>query len=428
MHGGTHVPGIGGSVFQPSLISWNLTRKCNLKCPHCYLEAGEAADEELTTEECHRLIEEFRELGTEMLILTGGEPLLRRDIYDIASHASQAGMWVVMGTNGVLVNDHVADKMIECGVKGVGISIDSVDAAKHNSFRGGPNAWELSVRALDTCRRKGLEVLVQSTVTSMNTGEIDALISFAKSHGAWSFNLYFLVQTGRGQQMNDLGPEETEAILKTLAESQDAAKPMLVRAKCAPQYKQIAYDLGLGGLESGGCMAGTEYCRIMPSGDVTPCPYKTVVAGNVRESSFASIWHDSTVFNELRDTSNLKGRCGRCEFKDICGGCRCRAFAAFGDYLHEDPACNYTPTGRRLETATVEWTDPALARLERIPIRFIRNKVRKGVEEYARRNGATTVTFALISKALAASDRSGSFASAGDSAPMGFIGKHDRRN
>jgi radical SAM protein with 4Fe4S-binding SPASM domain len=228
--------------------------------------------------------------------------------------------------------------------------------------------------------------------------------------------------------MNDLGPEETEAILRKLAQSQDAAKPMLVRAKCAPQYKQIAYDLGLGGLESGGCMAGTEYCRIMPSGNVTPCPYMTVVAGNVRESSFASIWRDSTVFNELRDVSNLKGRCGRCEFNEMCGGCRCRAFAAFGDYLHEDPACNYTPTGRRLETAAVEWTDPALARLERIPIKFIRNKVRKGVEEYARRSGVTTVTHGLMGKALAADDRSGSFASARDAAPMGFFGRHDRRN
>lgn len=414
MDGGTNVRGSAGSSFQPSLISWNLTRKCNLKCPHCYLEAGDADERELTSDECHALIEEFRSLGTEMLILTGGEPLLRRDIYDIASHASEAGMWVVMGTNGVLVNDHVADKMVECGVKGVGISIDSVDPAKHNSFRGGPNAWELSVRALDVCRRRGMEVLVQSTVTSMNVGEIDALLQFAKEHGAWSFNLYFLVRTGRGQEMSDLTAEQTEEVLKRLALSQDANKPMLVRAKCAPQYKQIAYDLGLGGLESGGCMAGTEYCRIMPSGDVTPCPYMTVVAGNVREASFTEIWNTSSVFAELRDTSNLKGRCGVCEFKELCGGCRCRAFAAFGDYLHEDPACAYQPTGRTLETAPLEWTDPAIARLERIPIRFIRNKVRTGVEQYARRQGAPSVTYNLMGEALAANERAGAFVSSFD--------------
>jgi len=410
MVGGTTIPERGYSVFQPSLISWNLTRRCNLKCPHCYLEAGDAEETELTTAECHALIDEFKSLGTEMLILTGGEPLLRRDIYEIASHASSTGMWVVMGTNGVLVNDHVADKMIECGVRGVGISIDSVDAAKHNAFRGGPNAWELSVRALDICTRKGLEVLVQTTLTSMNVNEIGQLIQFAKERGAWSFNLYFLVQTGRGQEMNDLSAEETERILRDLARSQTEYKPMLVRAKCAPQYKQIAYDLGLGGLESGGCMAGTEYCRIMPSGDVTPCPYMTVVAGNVRESSFTEVWTSSPVFTELRDTSNLKGRCGRCEFKEMCGGCRCRAFAAFGDYLHEDPACNYQPSGRRLAETPLEWTEPAMARLERIPIRFIRNKVRKGVEQFARRRGVGAITSGLVSEALAADDRSASFA------------------
>lgn len=402
------------AIFQPSLISWNLTRRCNLKCPHCYLEAGDAAAEELTTDECHGLIEEFRALGTEMLILTGGEPLLRRDIYDIASHASSAGMWVVMGTNGVLVNDYVADKMIECGVKGVGISIDSVDPEKHNSFRGGPNAWELSVRALDICRRKGLEVLVQSTVTSMNVDEIRSLIAFAKEHGAWSFNLYFLVQTGRGQELNDLTAEQTDEILRLLARSQEAFSPMLVRAKCAPQYKQIAYDLGVGGLESGGCMAGTEYCRIMPSGEVTPCPYMTVVAGNVRDASFSHIWQNAEVFLQLRDRSNLKGRCGRCEFNEMCGGCRCRAFAAFGDYLQEDPACNYQPTGRPLEVHPIEWTDPALERLERIPIRFIRNKVRNGVEQYARRKRVTAITSAVVGQALAAAERSGAFSGTGD--------------
>ena len=396
-------------MIKPSLISWNLTRKCNLKCPHCYLDAGEEDEVELSTDECHALIEEFHSLGTEMLILTGGEPLLRRDIYEIATHASSLGMWVVMGTNGVLVNDHVAKKMVECGIKGVGISIDSIDPDKHNNFRGGPNAWELSVRGLDICRANGLEVLVQSTVTSMNVDEIQDLIEFAKGKEAWSFNLYFLVQTGRGQEMNDLSAEETDAILRQLVQSQDAYRPMLVRAKCAPQFKQIAHDMGLGGLESGGCMAATEYCRIMPSGDVTPCPYMTVVAGNVRDSGFTDVWKNSPVFADLRDTSNLKGKCGACEFKEMCGGCRCRAYAAFGDYLREDPACAYQPTGRILEAFPIEWTDPALSRLDRIPIAFIRNKVRSGVEAFARQKGHRTVTSDVMGDALAGNARVAAF-------------------
>ncbi len=343
--------------YQPSLISWNLTRACNLRCPHCYMEGGRKAENELSTDECLGLIDEMNALGTEMLILTGGEPLLRKDIYDIARYASGLGIWVVMGTNGVLITDEVVAKMIECGVQGVAVSIDSVDPAKHDEFRGGPDAWKHSVRGLEICRANGLQVLIQTTVMDMNYDEIQKLLAFAREKGAWSFNLYFLVQTGRGQLLNDLSPERTEAMLSNLVDWQDQYRPMLVRSKCAPQFKQIAYDRGLGGLESGGCMAGTQYCRITPQGDVTPCPYMTVVAGNVREQSFGEIWRTSSVLQELRDPSRLLGRCGRCEFKELCGGCRCRAHAAYGDYLQEDPACRYQPTGRAVELAGTRWDD-----------------------------------------------------------------------
>ena len=400
---------IAQRAFKPSLISWNLTRKCNLRCPHCYMEGGAAEVDELSTEECLGLIDEMKGLGTEMLILTGGEPLLRRDIYQIARTASETGMWVVMGTNGVLVNDHVAAKMVECGVKGVGISIDSIDPAKHNSFRGGPNAWEHSVRALETCKKHGLEVLVQTTVMEMNRHEIPELIAFARDKGAWSFNLYFLVQTGRGQQMNDLSPEETDTMLRDLVRQQDGYRPMLVRSKCAPQFKQIAYEMGQGGLESGGCMAGTQYCRITPGGDVTPCPYMTVIAGNVRERGFADVWDSSEVFRDLRDRSRLKGRCGACEFNELCGGCRCRAQAAFGDYLEEDPACLYQPTGKTLNREEVAWSSDALARLNRIPIVFIRTKVRNGLESYARRNRLKIITGEVMQEALSGMERPAAF-------------------
>ena len=401
----------GAGGYRPSLVSWNLTRKCNLRCPHCYMDGGVAEERELSTDECLGLIDEMKDLGTEMLILTGGEPLLRRDIYQIARTASDAGIWVVMGTNGVLINDHVADKMVECGVKGVGISIDSIDPAKHNRFRGGPNAWEHSVRALEICKRKGLEVLVQTTIMDFNRDEIPELIAFAREKGAWSFNLYFLVQTGRGQALNDLSPPETDAVLRNLVQIQDDYRPMLVRSKCAPQFKQIAYEMGQGGLESGGCMAGTQYCRITPGGDVTPCPYMTVVAGNVLRQRLTDIWHTSPVLNELRDRSRLKGRCGACEFNSLCGGCRCRAQAAFGDYLQEDPACTYVPTGRPIDIADVVWAPEAAARLDRIPIRFIREKVRKGLETYAHRHGHRIISAQVMEEGLAGVDRPPGFRS-----------------
>ena len=369
------------------------------------MEGGTAEENELTTDECLALIDEMEALGTEMLILTGGEPLLRRDIYEIAQTASAKGIWVVMGTNGVMVNDFVARKMVECGVKGVGISIDSIDPEKHNTFRGGPNAWEHSVRALEICRRHGLEVLVQTTVMDMNRDEIPELMAFAREKGAWSFNLYFLVQTGRGQAMNDLSAIATDAMLREMVTVQDEYRPMLVRSKCAPQFKQIAYDEGLGGLESGGCMAGTQYCRITPGGDVTPCPYMTVVVGNVREQSFAEIWSSSPVLTDLRDPSRLKGKCGACEFNELCGGCRCRAHAAFEDYLAEDPACLYQPTGRALERYDIEWSPEAQKRLDRIPISFIRDKVRKGLEAYADRHGVRRISAGVMQEALAGMDR-----------------------
>lgn len=385
------------AVFRPALVSWNLTKRCNLRCPHCYLSAGKKAEHELSTAECFALMAELRTLGTEMLILTGGEPLLRKDIYDLARRASELGMWVVMGTNGVLINDRVAQAMKRCGVKGVGISIDSIDPEKHNRFRGGPNSWQHSVKALEVCRANGLEVLVQTTVMAMNRDEIPELIAFTRDKGAWSFNLYFLVQTGRGQRMSDLSAGATESLLGDLVEVQERFKPMLVRAKCAPHFKRIAYQRGRAGLESGGCMAGTEYCRITPEGDVTPCPYMDVVAGNVRgEGGFGEVWHASPVLAALRDPARLGGRCGACEFQRLCGGCRCRAQASFGDYLAEDPACSYQPTGEAITRDAVRWHPDARARLERIPIRFVRQKVEQGLEAFARRQGLTEITPAVM--------------------------------
>ncbi len=395
--------------YQPSLISWNLTRMCNLRCPHCYMEGGRKAEKELTTDECLALIDEMKALGTEMLILTGGEPLLRKDIFEIASAASARGIWVVMGTNGVLITDKVVAKMIECGVQGVAISIDSLDPAKHDHFRGGPDAWKYSVQALDLCRANGLEVLVQTTVMDMNYSEIPEILAFAREKGAWSFNLYFLVQTGRGQQLNDLSPERTQAMLSQLVDWQDQYRPMLVRSKCAPQFKQIAYERGVGGLESGGCMAGTQYCRITPQGNVTACPYMTAVAGNIRDQSFGEIWRTSPVLQELRDLKLLKGRCGRCEFKELCGGCRCRAYAAHGDYLQEDPACVYQPTGQPLQIRALRWSPEAQARLDRIPLAFIRGKVKQGLESYAQRQGIDVVTAEVMKEALAGEERRGMF-------------------
>ena len=314
-----------------------------------------------------------------------------------------------MGTNGVLITEAVADRMIDCGVKGVGISIDSVNPERHDTFRGGSGSWEHSVKALEICKARGLEVLVQSTVMEENAHEVPALLDFAQSKGAWSFNLYFLVQTGRGRTMTELSAAQTEELLEDLVGQQEAYRPMLVRSKCAPQFKRIAYEQGKGGLESGGCMAGSQYCRITPSGDVTPCPYMTVSAGNVRESSFTEIWTRSPVLEALRHPERYGGRCGECEYNRICGGCRCRAYARFGDELAEDPACPHEPTGEPLEILELEWSEEARARIERIPIRFIRNKVEQGVRSYAQAQGLKRITPDVLKEAMAGAIRPPAF-------------------
>lgn len=403
-------PGTGVDDFRPSLISWNLTRMCNLRCPHCYLSAGRRSKDELTTDECLRLLDDMAELGTEMLILTGGEPLLRKDIYDLCRAASGRGFLVVMGTNGVLIDEVVAERLVACGVRGVGISIDSLDPEVHDGFRGGPGSWQHSVRALELCSRLGLEVLIQTTLMEMNLHELPALLDFARDHGARALNLYFLVQTGRGQQLSDLDAVQTESLLGELVTAQEDYRPMMVRSKCAPHFKRIAYERGSLGLESGGCMAGTRYCRITPEGDVTPCPYMDAVAGNVRQQSFSDIWRQAPLLQGLRRPRDLGGRCGSCEFQELCGGCRCRAYAATGDVMAEDPACTYQPTGDPLPLApAASWSDEAQARLERIPLRFIREKVASGVAAWAESRSIDLITPEVMKQAMASAPMSSMF-------------------
>jgi radical SAM protein with 4Fe4S-binding SPASM domain len=156
-------------------------------------------------------------------------------------------------------------------------------------------------------------------------------------------------------------------------------------------------------------MAGTQYCRITPEGDVTPCPYMTVVAGNVRQQPFSEIWQTSPVLQQLRDMKQLKGRCGSCEYNELCGGCRCRAYAAYGDYLQEDPACTYQPSGLPLPTIDIQWSDVAQARLERIPLAFIRDKVKKGLEAYAHRQRITLITPDVMKAGMAGMERPSAF-------------------
>jgi radical SAM protein with 4Fe4S-binding SPASM domain len=430
-------------------VSWNLTQRCNLECAHCYMSAFAGADTrgELSTDECRRVIDEIAAVNPNVfLILTGGEPLLRKDIFDVAGYAAEKKFTVVFGTNGVLLREREAKLMRERGVLGASISLDSTEPEKHDRFRHLPGSWDAAVRATKVLTDAGLDFSLHMSVTDWNVHEVPAMIDLAKALGAKVLNFFFLVRTGRGRDLTDIDAAAYERILTYLAKAQGVGqgpppfvqqmlgaigmgKPpafedpwstpvgrsdgLLIRAKCAPHFRRIIYEINpnsalLRNYAHGSCPAGKYYCRITPEGDVTPCPYMPVAAGNLRSSSFGDLWRGAGVFDDLRDPK-LGGRCGACEFSKVCGGCRCRAYATYGDYLAEDPACGYQPGahgGQVIELPAsmtfglpvapeLQWQEAARTRLDAIPS-FARGMVVKAVEAYARGRGETVITPELL--------------------------------
>lgn len=387
--------------FIPYVISWNVTRRCNLRCKHCYIDASTAMPGELSTDEALRVLGEIAEVNREtLLILTGGEPLVRPDLDLLVSRAAVLGMMVVLGTNGTLLTFDRARALAGRGLAGVGISLDSLVSLRHDAFRGVKGAWQGAVQGIASARRAGLEVQLQITLTRDNFAELPRMIDFAREVGARALTVFFLVCTGRGQDLVDLTPEEYERALGFLVEAQ--SNRVMIRPRCAPTFRRVLAqtepDSILLKSDAGRCMGAKNYCRITPDGEVTPCPYMPLSGGSLRDRSFGEIWRTSPLFQALR-TPALKGRCGACEYGDICGGCRARAFASSGDPLAEDPWCTYVPgtdkLGASREEGAVAWTVEAESRLEKVPF-FVRRMVRSAVEAFARRQGIVLVTPELL--------------------------------
>ena len=413
---------------RPYVVSWNLTYRCNLACEHCYLDAGGkplvedpafSDRSELTTAQCFKVVDDIAAFAPEAVtILTGGEPLLRRDILEIVRYANATGLWVVVGTNGVKITATLAALLLKEGVRGLSLSLDALDPERHDRFRRVSGAWRNTVEGARILRNAGLPFIVQTTVGAHNVDELAAIAEFAYAEiGAKVWNLYFLVPTGRGAFVSDISPEEYDRVLLDLAGIQSAyAGKMLVNAKCAPHYVKTLFETDAaspflktyaGG--AGGCPAGTHYLGIRPNGDVTPCPYLPVFGGNLRDESLAAVWADSEPFVAIRKRASLGGRCGACELNGLCGGCRARAYGATGDVMAEDPLCTHTPGrfagsplltipkveyGRPAVTELI-WDDDARERMKRVPA-FVRGMVVKAVEESCRKNGVGRVTIAEL--------------------------------
>ncbi|MDR2720017.1 MAG: radical SAM protein [Nitrososphaerota archaeon] len=353
--------------FVPLILSWNVTRECNLKCSHCYINAADRKlANELTTDEGKRLIDQICEVSKPLLVLSGGEPLLRSDIYELIKYGSSKGLKMGLGSNGSLIDDEVAKKLKESGITTVSISIDSHIAAQHDDFRGVIGSWEKAVNAIKTLRANNILVQVNTTLTHDNYNQIDDIMSFSESIGVENFHLFFLVPTGRGIKLDDISPQKYEDMI-TNTFAKVTKHRLNVRPSCAPQFMRIAQKMGLDMRQwIRGCIAGMYYCRIYPNGDITPCPYLPIKIGNVREKNFKEIWQNADIFKALRDPNTLTGKCGNCNYKTLCGGCRARAYGlsadfidycgdlhvpteAKGNYLTEDPWCVYQPDVKEVD-------------------------------------------------------------------------------
>lgn len=321
------------------IISWNVTKRCNLYCKHCYRDSSdEYFKGELSTFEGKKLITEIAKAGFKILILSGGEPLMRSDIFELISHAEKEKLIPVLGTNGTLIDRQMAKELKRSGLKGAGISIDFLDSKKHDEFRGVKGSFEKTLEGIKNCTEQGIRVQINTTVTKDNKDEILDITDFVKDIGARAHHPFFLVEVGRGKELKKDSLENNE-YLKTINEILMKSNEIDIEMKptCGPQFLSLAKRKGIQMRFTRGCLAGTSYCCILPNGDVHVCPYLPVKAGSVKEKGFDEIWRKSEVFQKLRDYSQYEGNCKNCKDISICGGCRARAYGETGNFMSEDP-------------------------------------------------------------------------------------------
>jgi heme b synthase len=346
--------------FAPKWIAWEITRRCNLKCVHCRSSSEMVVKEhpDFSTEEAFRILDDISSYAKPVIVLSGGEPLLRNDVFDIARYGTEKGLRMCLATNGTLITDEICEKIKASGIRIVSLSLDGSTEDVHDDFRNERGAFKGTINGALLFKKHGIDFLINSSFTKRNQEEIPKVYLLAKELGATAWYMFMIVPTGRGEDiMNELISEEDyEKILEWHYEMEKDEHDILVRPTCAPQYYRIVLQkskeegvkferrtlkFSTGG--SKGCIAGQLICLIDVDGNVLPCSYFPKSAGNIREQSFKDIWENSELFKEMRDFKKYKGRCGSCEFVNVCGGCRARAYAVYGDYLAEEPFCCYVP-------------------------------------------------------------------------------------
>lgn len=346
--------------FVPKWIAWEITRRCNLHCVHCRSSSQLAIEghPDVPLVEAKRILDEIRAYANPVMVLSGGEPLLRPDVFEIAAHGTSLGLRMCLATNGSLVTPDICRSIKESGIKMVSLSLDGATAEVHDDFRNQPGAFAGVMNAIRLFNEHGIEFLINSSFTKRNKEQAPQIYQLVKSLGATAWYLFMIVPTGRGEDiMAELIPaSEYEDILNWHYDMEKEEHDLLVRPTCAPQYYRIVLQrskaegerfkrrslkFSTGG--SKGCLAGQLICLIDVDGNVLPCSYFPVAAGNLRTQSFKEIWENSKLMLDMRDFAGYKDHCGRCEYVQVCGGCRARAYAVTGDYLAGEPFCAYSP-------------------------------------------------------------------------------------
>jgi len=354
--------------LSPFTIAWEITRACAFACRHCRAEAQPKRDpRELTTDEAFQLIDQVREFGDPILVVTGGDPMMRPDLFDVLGYAVERGLRTSLTpTTTRLVTPQALRRVHEIGVRRIAISVDGPSAVVHDAFRGFPGSFDIAIGIARNAADAGLTFQVNTTVSRYNLHLLDELSGLVARLGAVQWSLFFLVPTGRASAADMISPEEHERAFRWIYRlSQEA--PFDIKSTAAPAYRRIviqaerskrkpqevAQSMALAGagyrFQDGlarpakGVNDGRGFCFVSHTGDVYPSGFLPLSAGNVRQHSVVDLYRTSPVFRRLRDTAALRGKCGRCEYREVCGGSRARAYALTGDYLAADPSCVYEP-------------------------------------------------------------------------------------
>jgi radical SAM protein with 4Fe4S-binding SPASM domain len=356
---GIQKPFVPGAPF---LIVWDITYACNLKCKHCYSNSGKPLKNELSTEQVIKIIDKIDRASVPAIAFSGGEPLIRKDIFKITKYAHDKGIYVAIATNGTLITKDKAKEMNEAGIEFVQISLDGASSKTHDSFRGINGIFNKTLEGIKNCVNEDFFVNIATTMTKYNYNEIPLIIDLCKKLSVNWFMAYNFVPTGRGEFIlnNDLDPYQREKLLKKIYEKLKNDKDINLLST-APQFSRVALQMEVKEDEKlipthfynpklsnqlinlaefiGGCGCGRFYCAIRPNGDIDPCVFFPYTVGNIINEDFEKIWYNNTTLKELRNKDILKNNCGKCDYRYYCGGCRARAYGYTGDYLESDPGC-----------------------------------------------------------------------------------------